>query len=47
MFKDMFNAKGGEKFLENSAFVFTFHSDTYEDIKLKKNKNPNHYIEGV
>ena len=32
----MFNAEGSDRFIENSAFVFTFHSDTNEDINLRK-----------
>ena len=35
MFKDMFNAEGDDRFIENTAFVFTFHSDTNEDLKLR------------
>ena len=47
MFKDMFNAEGDDRFVENTAFIFTFHSDANEDINHKKNQKQNHYIEGV
>ena len=47
MFKDMFNAEGDDRFVENTAFIFTFHSDANEDINYKKNQKQNHYIEGV
>ncbi len=32
MFQNMFNAEGSGRFIRNTAFVFTFHKDTDEEI---------------
>ncbi len=47
MFQNMFNAEGSGRFIKNTAFVFTFHKDTDEEIQLRKNLREDHYAVGV
>ncbi len=49
MFQNMFNAEGSGRFIKNTAFVFTFHKDTDEEIQVRINekRSDDHYIKGV